>query len=70
MLQADGKRTANRVKVFEMKEYPHGWCSYVVSHVGIEEFQNGVKLTITEFNKIFAELERSQTAQSEQLNQA
>ena len=38
MLRADKYKTANRVKVFYMREYIHGFCSMDIKPVGVEEF--------------------------------
>lgn len=40
-LKADEWKTPNRCKVFYMREYVHGFCSFDTKHVGVEEFQNG-----------------------------
>jgi hypothetical protein len=53
LLRADKNRTEKRTRLYYMKDYCHGFCSFDFSK-GVTEYANGSKVVIEAFKELFA----------------
>jgi hypothetical protein len=50
---------SDKVKIFLMRDYIHGWCNMDTKHVGIGEYAKGTALTCAQFRQLFMEMSSS-----------